>query len=190
MRQRGYLGADLAAALTQEGLYVDGSDKKININKEKMSAEYKDCYLYMTYYRMAFDEYRTKFSTEYETAVEAAKANLDVRCILTLFASRLPLCLDFVSHLHYRNTEVMRYMIARMAVALDTEGRSGYRRVLMHFIHDMDGLPASLSNLMFKNANSMCAVDIELMHGKFASIIPAVHHRSSEQEVINNTCRS
>ena len=45
MRQRGYLGADLAAALTQEGLYVDGSDKKININKEKMSAEYKDCYL-------------------------------------------------------------------------------------------------------------------------------------------------
>ena len=144
----------------------------------------------MTYYRMAFDEYRTKFSTEYETAVEAAKANLDVRCILTLFASRLPLCLDFVSHLHYRNTEAMRYMIARMAVALDTEGRSGYRRVLMRFIHDMDGLPASLSNLMFKNANSMCAVDIELMHGKFASIIPAVHHRSSEQEVINNTCRS
>ena len=96
-----------------------------------MSAEYKDTHLYLTYYRMAFDEYRSKFPDEYKEMCECAKVNLDVRCILTLFRSRLPLCLDFVEHLHYSNTEVMEYMFARMAVALDTEGRSGYRRVLM-----------------------------------------------------------
>ena len=57
-------------------------------------------------------------------------------------------------------------------------------------MHDMDAKPAEFKDLMYKNANSMCGVDIELMHGKFASIIPIVHRQSSEQEAVNNACRS
>ena len=54
----------------------------------------------------------------------------------------------------------------------------------------MDAKPAEFKDLMYKNSNTMCGVDIELMHGKFASIVPVVHRQSSEKEAVNEACRS
>lgn len=58
MRQRGHLPEDLAEALEVAGINITPNDKVINLNKEKMSAEFRDCHLYLTYARLAFEEYR------------------------------------------------------------------------------------------------------------------------------------
>jgi hypothetical protein len=68
-------------------------------------------------------------------------------------------------------------------------GRSGYRRCVSQFLHDVEQLSPQLRKLLFKNINSLSAVDIELLHGFFSSVIPKVHRCATEQEAINNACR-
>ena len=58
MRNRGQLPEELAEALKVVGIEHVPNDKVINLNKEKMSAEFRDCHLYLTYGRIAFEEYR------------------------------------------------------------------------------------------------------------------------------------
>ena len=51
--------------------------------------------------------------------------------------------------------QVLVYVLARMAVVLEQEGRTGYRRCVMQFLHDMQNLPKSTHTLMLKNMNSL-----------------------------------
>ena len=164
MRQRGHLSEDLASALKAVDIAVTDNDLVININKEKMSAEFKDCLLYLTYFRIAFAELKKARPSYYVKVIESAKNNLDVRTIINLFEDRLPTCLDFAEHCHYSNVEVLDAMLARIVVACDLEGRTGYRRTIMHFLHDMEVLSPELRNLLLSNMNSLSAVDIELIH--------------------------
>ena len=193
MRQRGSLDDDLAVSLHEMGVSVRDNDLCINVNKEKMGSEYRDCHLYLTYQRMAFDRFKKEYTADYKLAREAAdkgNRNLYVRALLNLFESRLPACLDFAEHTHYNNVAVMEYILARMAVILDTEGRTGYRRVLMQFLHDLEKLSPVARKLLLQNMSSMSAVDIELIHGMLSSIIAPVQRKGhTEQQVINNVCR-
>ena len=90
-----------------------------------MGSEYRDCHLLLTYFRMAFDTYKTKYPDEYKQAKKAVVDNLDVRAILSLFGSRLPAVLDFAEHTHHTNVPVLEYILARMCIILNTEGRTG-----------------------------------------------------------------
>ena len=45
----------------------------ISLNKEKMSTEYRGCHLYLTYFRLAYDEFKTKYPKLYKTAVKGNK---------------------------------------------------------------------------------------------------------------------
>ena len=164
MRKRGHLSEDLAEALRAVDITVVENDLVININKEKMSAEFKDCLLYLTYFRIAYAELKQRSPFYYAKIIESAKTNLDVRAIINLFDDRLPTCLDFAEHCHYSNVEVLDAMLARIAVACDTEGRTGYRRTIMHFLHDIEVLPPDLRHLLLSNMNSLSAIDIELIH--------------------------
>ena len=130
----------------------------------------------------------TDYPNEYNNALRH-ETNLDIKAIINLFESRLPLILDFVEHLHYSNSEVLDYILARMVICLDTEGRTGYRRCIMSFMNDLEVLFSDLRELLLRNMNSLCAVDIELLHGLYSSIIPTVHRCRTEQEAINNACR-
>lgn len=190
MRKRGSLEDDLAASLTDMGIPVEENDKVINVNKEKMGAEYRDCHLFLTYQRIAFSRYKREYTAEYDMARKAAdKDNLDVRAIFDLFESRMPACLDFSEHTHYNNVSVLEYMLARIAVALDTEGRTGYRRVLLQFLNDLEKVSSNLRKLLLHNMNSLSAVDIELIHGMLSSVIATTHRKRTEQEAINTACR-
>ena len=130
-----------------------------------------------------------EYKSEYDKALAQEKDNHDIKAIRNLFESRLPLVLDFIEHVHYSNTQVLDYVLTRMILLLDTEGRTGYRRVLMQFLNDLEKLSGDLRELLLRNMNSLCAVDIELLHGLYSSIIPAVHRCKTEQEAINNACR-
>ena len=56
MRQRGSLNDELTTKLASKGIDLPkpDNDKVLNIQKEKMGAEYKDMHLYMTYFRIAW----------------------------------------------------------------------------------------------------------------------------------------
>ena len=126
MRKRGTIEVrQLAETLREMGLEVESNDKVINVNKEKMGAEYRDCHLLLTYFRMAFDMYKTKYTDEYRLTMQSVKDNLDVRAIINLFGSRLPAVLDFAEHTHHTNVTVLEHVLARMCIILDTEGRTG-----------------------------------------------------------------
>ena len=84
--------------------------------------------------------------------------------IINLFEDRLPASLDFAEHTHYSNVQVLDAMLAHITVACDIEGRTGYRRIIMHFLHDMEVLPEDLRHLLLSNMNSLSAIDIELIH--------------------------
>ena len=74
-------------------------------------------------------------------------------------------------------------MLARTILLLDEKHRTGYRRCLLQFLKDLLVLPVSQQNLLLQNFNSLCAVDIERVHGMLASVIPTVHKKqSTEQE--------
>ena len=86
--------------------------------------------------------------------------------------------------------QVLEYVLARMAVVLDQEGRTGYRRCILQFLHDMEKLPKSVRRLMYMNMNSLQAVHIELIHALYASFIPDVHNKPTEQIAINECARN
>lgn len=126
MRNRGTIEVgQLAESLRDMGREVADNDKVINVNKEKMGAEYRDCHLLLTYFRIAFDTYKSKYVGEYNDALKSVTDNLDVRAIFNLFGSRLPAVLDFAEHTHHTNVTVLEYILARMCIILDVEGRTG-----------------------------------------------------------------
>lgn len=154
-----------------------------------MGAEFKDCHLYLTYFRLAWEQFKEKHAEEYNEAASVLATNLDILCIFNTFESRLPTVLDFSEHTHYQNVDILQYVIARMAIALDSDGRTGYRRCIMHFLHDLQAFSEDLRNLLLSNINSLCGVHIERLHAMLTAVIAAVHNRSSEQDAINNACR-
>ena len=192
MRQRGSIRDDDLAARMQT--YNSDApvefDSTLSIQKEKMGAEFRDCHLYLTYLRLSWEKWCKERPGEYIAATAAKESNLDLQAIFDLFESRLPLSLDFVEHVHFQNTSVLDYMIARIILMLDSEHRTGYRRVLLQFLQDILSMPDDRKELLMKNMNSLSAVDIELMHGMLSSVIPTVHRAKTEQAAINNACRN
>lgn len=116
--------------------------------------------------------------------------NLDVTAIINFFESRLPLSLDFHEHLHYKNVDVLQYVLARMAITLNNESRTGYRRCLLQYLKDLQALPASVTSLMLRNANSTQAVHIEHFNALYSAFIPTVHNQPSEQIAVNGCTRN
>ena len=58
MRDRGAIDIGLQTMLTECGVDIGVNEKAFNINKEKMSAEFKDCHLYLTYLRLGYTKFK------------------------------------------------------------------------------------------------------------------------------------
>ena len=96
--------------------------------------------------------------------------NIDIRCLVEFFSSTIPITVDFVEHVHYKNIDQLKYVLARTIVLLHQEHRTGYRRCLLQFLKDLIALPQAVQKLFLQNFNCLCAVDIELWHGMLASV--------------------
>lgn len=185
MRQRGRLCDEhLRNTLTAIGQSVPTPTNTLSWAKEKMGAEFRDMHLYLTYLLCGFNEWKRKHPMEYQRAVAVAPHNTDVRALFNFFEVSIPITVDFVEHAHYRNVDQLLYVLARTIVLLDTQHRTGYRRCLLQFLKDLLQLPQELQHILLKNFNSLCGVDIEHMHGMLAGIIPTVHKKESEQQVV------
>ena len=150
MRQRGTLSKEMFEALQADGVTVAHDEQKeLSVQKEKMSAEYKDCHLYLTYLRIGFQKFAEQYPDEYSEA-SSNKDNYDVVSIFNVLQSRLPLALDFAEHLHHKNLDVLEYMLARIVMCLDTEGRTKYRRCLTQFLQDLEALSSRLRRLLLE----------------------------------------
>ena len=99
------------------GVVVKPNDKELSIQKEKMSAEFKDCHLYLTYLRLGFLQFMRVHPHEYDFVKHATRVNYDVKAIVDLFESRIPAVLDFAEHLHFKNVSVLEYMMTLVQVA-------------------------------------------------------------------------
>lgn len=79
-RKRGIIDDELTEALETMGVTIQDNDKALSINKEKMSAEFRDMHLYLTYLRIAFLKFKNEFPDEYDRACDARSTDLDLGC--------------------------------------------------------------------------------------------------------------
>ena len=58
MRKRGDVNIELQDMMAECGVDIGSHETVLNINKEKMSAEFKDCHLYLTYLRLGYIKFQ------------------------------------------------------------------------------------------------------------------------------------
>ena len=182
MRRRGQLhDTALKEKLIEIGQSIPPNTTTMSWSKEKMSAEFRDMHLYLIFLLCGYAAWKTEYPMEHRQAVGAN--NIDLRCLFQFFESTIPITVDFVEHAHYSNITWLKYVLARIIVLLDQQHRTGYRRCLLQFLKDLIALPEEVQKLFLENFNSLCGVDIELLNGVLASVIPTVHRKPTEQQV-------